>query len=87
MRSVVKAYRRDGFLDKQDVRLVASYVDGNVVTRRPVLFKALGVFLCLLTTTKVDGSSSYSRTPLHPDSNRTGWQTNDCREVPEYRLR
>ncbi len=35
MRSVVEAYERDGFLEKEDVRLVASYVDGSflVATR------------------------------------------------------
>lgn len=54
MRSVVEAYQRDGFLKQEDVRLVASYVDGNVLKRQLVLVKALCIYLYLLVTKKVE---------------------------------
>jgi glycosyltransferase involved in cell wall biosynthesis len=54
MRSVVEAYQRDGFLDKEDVRLVASYVDGNVLVRQLVLVRALAVYIWLLMTKRVE---------------------------------
>lgn len=54
MRSVVEAYQRDGFLDKEQVRLVASYVDGNVLVRQLVLIRALTVYLWLLMTRRVE---------------------------------
>ncbi|MBB3444201.1 glycosyltransferase family 4 protein [Rhizobium sp. BK379] len=54
MRSVVEAYERDGFLEKEDVRLVASYVDGNFLTKQAVLLRALIVYLWLLATRRVE---------------------------------
>ncbi len=54
MRSVVEAYQRDGFLEKENVRLIASYVDGNVLTRQFVLLRALIVYLWLLSTRRVE---------------------------------
>jgi glycosyltransferase involved in cell wall biosynthesis len=54
MRSVVEAYQRDGFLDKEDVRLIASYVDGNVLKRQLVLFRALAVYVWCLLTKRVE---------------------------------
>jgi glycosyltransferase involved in cell wall biosynthesis len=50
----VEAYRRDGFLVGEDVQLVASYVDGNFVTRQFVLFAALMKYTWLLTTKRVE---------------------------------
>ncbi len=54
MRSVVEAYERDGFLEKEDVRLVASYVDGNFLIKQLVLLRALIVYLWLLTTKRIE---------------------------------
>lgn len=54
MRSVVEAYERDGFLEKEDVRLVASYVDGSFLIKQLVLLRALIVYLWLLTTKRIE---------------------------------
>lgn len=53
MRSVVEAYRRDGFLEAENVRLIASYVDGGFVRRQGVLIGALVQFLWQLATRPV----------------------------------
>lgn len=50
MRSVVEAYRSDGFLDSENVRLIASYCDGGFLLRQVVLLRALvECFWCLCT--------------------------------------
>jgi glycosyltransferase involved in cell wall biosynthesis len=54
MRSVVEAYRDDGFLDHEQVMLIASYVDGGVVKRQLVLIGALLKFLVVLIMRRVD---------------------------------
>lgn len=54
MRSVVEAYQRDGLLDQEDVRLIASYVDGSVVTRQLVLLRALAAYIWCLLTKRVE---------------------------------
>ncbi len=54
MRSVVEAYERDGFLEKEDVRLVASYVDGSFLKKQLVLLRALIAYLWLLTTKRIE---------------------------------
>lgn len=48
MRSVVEAYRQDGFLDQEKVHLVAAYDDGTFAARQWLLLKALAVFARLL---------------------------------------
>lgn len=53
MRSVVEAYGRDGFLDRQGVHLIASYTDGSFLKRQIVLIKALAAFFWHLCTKQV----------------------------------
>lgn len=54
MRSVVEAYQRDGFLNKEDVTLVTSYVDGGFLHRQLILLKGLFQFLVLLVTKRIE---------------------------------
>lgn len=54
MRSVVEAYRRDGFTDAEEVRLIHAYCDGGFVKRQWVLLKALASFLAVLLSGKVE---------------------------------
>jgi glycosyltransferase involved in cell wall biosynthesis len=53
MRSVVEAYRNDGFLAAENVRLVTSYVDGGFLWRQVVLLGGLARFVWLLATRRV----------------------------------
>lgn len=53
MRSVVEAYERDGFLAAQNVRLIASYVDGSFLRRQGVLLLALVRFVAALCTRRI----------------------------------
>jgi glycosyltransferase involved in cell wall biosynthesis len=53
MRSVVEAYQRDGFIEKERVRLVTSYVDGGFARKQWVLLRGLAQYLALLSTRKV----------------------------------
>lgn len=53
MRSVVEAYGRDGFLDRNGVHLIASYTDGSFLKRQIVLVKALLSFFWCLCTKRV----------------------------------
>ena len=54
MRSVVEAYRTDGFLAAENVRLFAAYADGGLVWRQLVLARALAGFAAMLATGRVD---------------------------------
>ena len=53
MRSVVEAYERDGFIARENVTLIASYVDGGLLYRQWILVKAIATFLRVLTTRRV----------------------------------
>lgn len=53
MRSVVEGYRDDGFLEAQDVHLVASYAEGSFVGRQLLLLKGLARYAWLLATRPV----------------------------------
>ncbi|MFG1349878.1 glycosyltransferase family 4 protein [Xanthobacter autotrophicus] len=54
MRSVVEAYRQDGFLEQEGVTLIASYADGGVLKRQWVLAQGLATFAFYLVTQKVE---------------------------------
>lgn len=54
MRSVVEAYRQDGFLGREDVTLVAAYADGSFLRRQWVLLVGLAQFVTLLATRDVE---------------------------------
>lgn len=54
MRSVVEAYQRDGFLESEDVRLVAAYADGGFLKRQWVLAKGLWEYALLVMTRKIE---------------------------------
>ena len=54
MRSVVEAYQRDGFIEKEGVRLIASYKDGSFLNRQWLLVKALAEYVGVLATSKIE---------------------------------
>jgi hypothetical protein len=54
MRSVVEAYRANGFLARQNVRLIATYGEGGFWARQQLVVKALFAYLPLLATSKVE---------------------------------
>ncbi|WP_246191372.1 glycosyltransferase family 4 protein [Aureimonas leprariae] len=54
MRSVVDAYRRDGFIERENVRLIAAYCDGGFLRRQIVLLAALVEFAWLLATRRIE---------------------------------
>lgn len=54
MRSVVEAYQRDGFLERENVRLIASYCDGSFLKRQTVLLRALVAFVACLLRHRVE---------------------------------
>ena len=53
MRSVVEAYRRDGFVADQNIHLIAAYGDGGFLARQWLLLKGLAEFTGLLLRRKV----------------------------------
>lgn len=54
MRSVIEAYERDGFLLRENVRVIASYEEGSFLARQLFLIKALSAYIYLLFTKKVE---------------------------------
>lgn len=54
MRSVVEAYRRDGFIEAEKIRLIASYDDGGFAARQLLLVRSLALFVWLLMTRRVE---------------------------------
>ncbi|WP_169741601.1 glycosyltransferase family 4 protein [Beijerinckia mobilis] len=54
MRSVVEGYKADGFIEAEDVQLVASYAEGNFLHRQVIFVGALLSFIRLLTLHRVD---------------------------------
>ncbi len=54
MRSVVDAYVADGFVARQDVRLIAAYGDGGFWARQWLLVRALCAYTAVLATSPVE---------------------------------
>jgi glycosyltransferase involved in cell wall biosynthesis len=54
MRSVVEAYVRDGFIERENVKLIHAYSDGGFVARQIILLKALMVFTWCLARYRVE---------------------------------
>lgn len=54
MRSVVEAYGRDGFLDRENVRVIHSYDEGSFLKRQIIFLKSLFSYVVLLLTQKVE---------------------------------
>ncbi|WP_420143855.1 glycosyltransferase family 4 protein [Sphingobium sp.] len=53
MRSVVEAYRRDGFVAQENIQLIASYADGGIVHRQIILVRAMMRYVATLATRRV----------------------------------
>jgi glycosyltransferase involved in cell wall biosynthesis len=54
MRSVVEAYIRDGFTDRENIRLIHAYGDGGFAARQLILLRALAVFAWCLARYRVE---------------------------------
>lgn len=54
MRSVVEAYVRDGFIEREKVTLIPAYSDGGLLARQIVLLRALMIFIWCLARYRVE---------------------------------
>lgn len=54
MRSVVEAYRDDGFLEAEKVHLIHAYAEGSFFSRQILVLRALGAYLWTLLTQRVE---------------------------------
>src|SRR5262245_16937987 len=54
MRSVIEGYIRDGFMTRHNVKLIASYRNGNFIYRQLLFLNGLIIYVWTLLTQRVD---------------------------------